>query len=120
MASTPGLIRGFIQGTPVSPRRFVKLAADGRVVPCGAADPEMIGVSDQVGRAEEGERIDVRLSGTAEVEAGAAFGANVRLTSDAEGRAVAAASGQMATPAMSDAEEAGDFVEVLIALHPAV
>ena len=120
MASTSGLIRTFVQGAPVNPRRFVKLDANGDIVQCGAADPAMLGVSDQVGKAETGQRVDVRLTGTAEIEAGAPFAADARLTSDAEGKAVAAVSGEMAMPAMTDAEAAGDFSEVFLALHTAV
>jgi len=120
MSTTSGLIRTFVQGAPVNPRRFVKLDANGDVIQCAAADPKMIGVSDQVGEAKVGQRVDVRLTGTAEIEAGAVFGPDVRLTSDADGRAVAAVAGEMSMPALGDAEEPGDYVEVFLALHPAV
>ncbi len=96
MSTNAGLIRAFIQGAPVNPRRFVKLDGAGKIVQAGANDAAIIGVSDQVGVAETGARIDVRLTGTAEVEAGAADSCVIALT---------------------DAGAADDHAEVLVAVH---
>jgi hypothetical protein len=82
------------QGTSeaaVSPYRIVKFgAADGGYVQSAAATDFHVGVCESVGPAS-GERMDVVKSGIADVEYGGAVTRGGPITSDANGKAVAAA-----------------------------
>lgn len=87
-----GLITNFNAGAEVLPYRIVKFgSSDKTAVQAAAATDASIGVADQMGAASAGDPLDVIRSGIAEVE----FGGNVTrgqpLTSDADGKAVAAA-----------------------------
>lgn len=88
----PHLIKAFTAETAVSPCRIVKFgSADGAVVQGAAVTDLLIGVADSLGQSTAGDRIDVVLSGIADVE----FGGNVTrgqlVTADSNGKAVAAA-----------------------------
>lgn len=90
--ANPGLIKCYLAGGTVGPRRIVKIgAADMEVVEAAAATDNLYGVSlSPVSRAA-GERIDVVLSGTVDVELGGTVARGARVTSDSQGRAVTAA-----------------------------
>jgi hypothetical protein len=88
----PTLIKQFVAGGAIADRRFVKFGAnDDEVVQAAAATDLIVGVSHQPGGVASGERIDVVLSGIAEVDAGGAITRGAKVTSDGNGKAVAAA-----------------------------
>jgi hypothetical protein len=91
--SVPTLIRNFTAGAGgVAQYRIVKLGAgDGEVVAATAVGDTLLGVSVQPGAAAQGQRVDVVLAGVVEVSAGGAIARGDYLTTDASGRAVAAA-----------------------------
>jgi hypothetical protein len=103
---TDGLIKNFAASGAIPARHFVKFGAgDGLVALATAATDAIIGVSGELAAAD-GERVDIHLSGLAEV----VLGGNVTrgtslLTANADGEAVAAApadaaSARVAGPAM--------------------
>tara|TARA_R110000787_G_scaffold26344_32_gene73776 strand:+ start:563 stop:925 length:363 start_codon:yes stop_codon:yes gene_type:complete len=85
------LTKNFIAGAAVSPRRIVKFGADDDHVIHGAAVGDaLFGITTDLGAATD-ERIDVHVAGLPEVEYGGTIAAGALLTSDANGKAVAAA-----------------------------
>lgn len=87
----PILRKNFIAGASVSAYRIVKFGADDNSVIQGAAVGDaLLGVCDELG-ADSGKRIDVTLSGVAEVQYGGTVTRGDLLTSDANGKAVTAA-----------------------------
>ncbi len=87
----PGFTKTFAAGGAIPRRRFVKFSADGVVVLATAATDFIIGVSDMSADVAQGGRVDVRMTGVAEVDAGGACTRGQLLTSDANGKAVDAA-----------------------------
>lgn len=85
------LTKGFKAGAAITRRRIVKFGADDASVLLGAAATDaLIGVSTEIDAAI-GEPCDVHLGGIPEVEFGGAVTRGAQLTSDATGRAIAAA-----------------------------
>ncbi|MFN3523929.1 MAG: capsid cement protein [Phenylobacterium sp.] len=79
-------------GAPIAPRRFVKFSGDRTVVQATAATDAIIGVSDSLGAAATGDRVEIYVMGPGlEVEAGGNITRGAEITSDANGKAVAAA-----------------------------
>lgn len=114
-----GLIKAGTAEAAIAAYRIVKFgASDGGYVQSAAAADHHVGVCESVGPAS-GERVDVIKSGIADVE----FGGNVTrggpLTSDANGKAVAAAPAAGANVRIIGFAEvsgvAGDIGQVLIA-----
>ncbi len=90
----PTLIKSLVCGAAVAAYRIVKHgAADDKVVQGAAATDALIGISDNLGGAVD-KRVDVILEGVAEVEYGGNVTRGEPLTSDADGKAVAAAPAQ--------------------------
>lgn len=91
--ANPGLIKNFTTGAVCNPYRIAKFgAADGEVLQGAAATDLLIGVFSIPGAAAaSGERVDVILSDIADVEYGGTVTRGQKLTSDADGKAVAAA-----------------------------
>lgn len=88
----PLLIKNYTAGGTVPDRRFVKFGSTaGEVVVATAASDAIIGVSRQPGGATAGQRIDVVRLGLADLDFGGTVTAGALVTSDAQGRAVAAA-----------------------------
>lgn len=88
------------------------------VLKASAATDAPIGVAEGIDIAASG-RVDVVMSGLAKVVAGAAFNPGAYLTSDASGRAVAAApaagtNNGIVGIAVEEATAAGDVVEVFV------
>ncbi|MEX1120866.1 MAG: DUF2190 domain-containing protein [Balneolales bacterium] len=116
---TEGLIKTFIADGAVTGRRLVKPgAADGQATQASAVTDAIIGVSDAVGADASG-RLDVIMSDIAEVEFGGAITRGDFITSDADGKAVAAApaagvNNSVAGRAMISGVD-GDFGYVLLA-----
>lgn len=92
MANTPLLIKTYIAQAAVTKRRIVVLPADGAAAQAAGATGKLMGVSVDLDAAI-GEQCDVVHSGLADVEYGGAVAIGDPLTSDAQGRAVAAAPG---------------------------
>lgn len=88
----PGLTKTFIAGAAITRRRIIKFdAVDGQVLMGAAATDSLFGVSDMSADVTSGSRVEVRLTGVAEIEVGGAITRGALVTSDATGRAVAAA-----------------------------
>ncbi|PHY20809.1 capsid cement protein [Caulobacter sp. BP25] len=88
----PGLTKNYTAGAAVARRRIVKFdAVDGQVLQGAAATDAIFGVSDMSADCVAGDRVDVRLTGVAEIDVGGAITRGAPVTSDANGKAVAAA-----------------------------
>lgn len=117
--SNPTLTKNFTAGAAVSKRRLVKFgSADFTVIQAAAATDLIIGVASELDAAS-GARVDVHVTGIAEVEAGGTITRGAKVTADADGKAVAAApaagvNNQIAGIAMVSAS-AGDIIDVLLA-----
>ena len=94
--SNPKIIKSYKAGATVNKYRIVKGGADDdHVIQAAAATDKLIGVLDVAGiagttQAAE-ERVDVIHAGIAECEAGGTIAVGDPITSDANGKAVAAA-----------------------------
>jgi len=116
--STQTLYKNYIAAADIAAYRIVKFAAEGSVTAAAAATDALVGITSEL-PVTAGERCDVARAGMACVEAGAAFAVGVLLTSDAQGRAVAAAPAAGANArviGMADeaASAAGDVVWLLL------
>lgn len=90
---TPVLTKNFLAGGTINPYRIVKFGSDDNtVILAAAATDSLLGVVDIPAQssASSGERVDVVLTGVTEVEYGGTVTRGQELTSDANGRAVAA------------------------------
>lgn len=85
------IIKTFKASGAIAHRRFVKFTADGVVAQCSAATDAINGVTDHPGGAADGERVDVVLFGITDVDYGGTVAIGANVTSDANGKAVAAA-----------------------------
>lgn len=117
----PLLHKNFTAGAAIAPYRICQFSAADTVIQAAAATNNLIGVNDDVAPVS-GERTDIIMAGIALIEAGAAFAITARITSDATGRAVAAAPAAgvnnncIGFP-LEPAVAAGDLIRVLIAPH---
>ena len=116
----PTLTMNYDAGAAIAKRRIVKLSADFTVVQAAAATDAMFGVAAELD-AVSGGRVDVHLSGIAEVEAGGTITRGALVTSDATGKAVAAApavgvNNRVIGTALVSAV-AGDVLPVLLGPH---
>lgn len=90
--NNPGLIKKFYSGAAIAAYRIIKFGADDdHVVQSSAAGDLHIGASMELGADAAEDSIDIALSGAVEVEYGAAVTRGQKLTADANGRAVPAA-----------------------------
>lgn len=86
-----GLIINYNAGAAVAPHRIVKHGgSDSEAIQAAAATDALIGVSDQLGADASGDPLDVIRSDLGEVEYGGNVTRGNPLTSDADGKAVAA------------------------------
>lgn len=113
------IVKTFVAGGDIAHRRYVKMgAADGTVVQAAAATDAIIGVVDFPGGASTGERIDVVLFGITDVEFGGTVTRGAFLTSDANGKAVAASPATGTTARTGGltyvSAVSGDIVPVLV------
>lgn len=118
MANTR-LNKNYIAEAAIAAYRIVKFgAADGQVVQAAAATDLLVGVCESVGPAL-GERCDVVKSGIADIEFGGVVARGGPVTSDANGKGVAAAPGAGANVRIIGFAEvttaAGDIAPVLLA-----
>jgi hypothetical protein len=119
--SNPLLHKSFRAGGAIAAFRIVRMSAADTVVQAAAVTEGLIGVNDDVA-ALAGESCDVVMAGMAFVEAGAAFAVGARLTTDSQGRAVAATpaagvNNAIIGIAVDNAVAAGDIVRIMISQH---
>lgn len=89
----PGLIKNYVAEGAVTKRRIVMHGtADGQAALADGSTAKLLGVSTDIDSADTA-RVDVQLSGQVEIEFGGTVARGDWLTSDATGRAVAAAPG---------------------------
>ena len=113
----PSLVKNFVckEPTGIPRNRIVKFgAADGEVLLAAAPADLVVGITQETAPVL-GERVDVTLSGSEQVEAGAAIPRGSRVTTDATGRAVVAAGGNLIVGiALESATAAGERIRVLL------
>jgi hypothetical protein len=86
--------KAFVASGAIGHRKFVKPTAnDGEVALATAATDNIIGVTDFPSGAASGARIDVILFGPADIDVGGTVAPGALITTDAAGKAVAAAPG---------------------------
>ena len=108
-----GYIRNFTAETAISARRIVAAGTtDGGVKLAIASTDAIIGVSDEI-TVNAGERIDVVLSGSAEVVCGGAVTRGAQITATADGKAVVG-TGRVVGIALQ-AGATGDVIDILLA-----
>ncbi len=113
-------VKTMIAGAAIAARRIVKFDGSGAPVQSGAATDLHIGVSDQVADVAFGDKVDVVMSGLPQIEAGAPLEVGQSFTADADGKAVPAATGQIAIGwAYNDAPLADDIFNGFIGRHTA-
>lgn len=78
-------------GGAVAAYRIVKPAGGGKFVQAAAAADLLVGVSGRVPAEADGDRVEIAVVGIADVEYGGAVNPGQPVTSDADGKAVAAA-----------------------------
>lgn len=116
--ANPGLIKSYVAEAAVLPYRIVKFgSADGQVLQAAAASDACFGAANELGQNTIGSRVDVLLSGVAELEAGAAITRGALLMSDASGRAIAATAAagtnvRTIGTALASASAAGEIIPV--------
>lgn len=117
----PTFTKSYEAAAAVAGYQIVKFAdaANNNTVVAGAANTDaLMGVSDAMG-ADQGGMLDVHRGGLVSVELGGAVSAGDPLTSDADGKAVAAAAVAGATVrTIGTADEpgvAGDIIDVFFA-----
>ena len=108
-----------LAGEDIAPNLIVKIgSADQTVVKAAAATDKPIGVSVQSITAASGSRADVVVGGVYEIKAGGTISRGDRITSDASGKAVAAAPAAGTNNGIIgfalEAAVSGDLVAVLI------
>jgi len=88
----PLLNKSKLAGAAITKHRIVKFGADDdHVIQGAAATDSLIGVCEAVGAAAAEDRVDFIVAGIADVEYGGTVTRGALLTSDASGKAVAAA-----------------------------
>lgn len=85
------IIKTYVAGARVEHRRQVKFSGDGAVVHTTGPTDLVIGVTDFPGGADSGARVDVVRFGFTDVEFAGVVARGAPFTSDANGKAVAAA-----------------------------
>lgn len=116
--SNPGLIKTFVAGGAIARYRIVRMSAADTVVQAAAATDALVGATTDIA-ADSGERTDIVMSGIAIIEAGAAIALTAFVTSDAQGRAVAAApaagaNNRIVGIPLEPAVAAGDLIRVAL------
>ncbi|MBP6734408.1 MAG: DUF2190 family protein [Chromatiaceae bacterium] len=110
----PLLDKTFTAAGTISPYRLVKFGgSDTTLLQAAAASDALIGVAGQIGAAS-GEVLDVTLVGIGEVEAGGSITRGNSVTSDANGKAVAASDGNVIIGKALMSAASGDIVPILL------
>jgi Uncharacterized conserved protein (DUF2190) len=118
MSHNPILTKTYTAGGTIAARTIVKFgAADFAVVAAAAAADLAVGVSDVLA-VVAGERVDIHVSGLADVVYGGAVTRGQALTSDAQGRAIAASNaGEICIGFAEVSGVANDIGSVAISRH---
>lgn len=108
-------LKSYVASGAIQPRRFVKFGTtDTQVVQATAADGAVVfGISDVIG-ANDTARCDVFVADYADVEFGGTVTRGQAVTSDAQGRAVAAGAGAQSCARAMVSAVAGDIGAVKI------
>jgi len=114
------LVKTLTAAGTIANRRLVKFGSnEGEVVQAAAASDAIIGVADCPNGAVSGDKIDIVLLGLCDVEFGGTVSAGALVTSDASGRAVAAAPATGANVRIAGASYqaavSGDIARVMLA-----
>ena len=110
----PLLDKTYTAGGTINPYRFVKFGgSDTAMLQAAAASDALIGVAGQIGAAS-GERLDVTFVGIGEVEAGGSITRGNSVTSDANGKAVAASDGNVIIGKALMSASSGDIIPILL------
>ncbi|MGH6879286.1 DUF2190 domain-containing protein [Hypericibacter sp.] len=114
--------KSFKAGGAISNYRIVKSGAnDGEVLQAAAAADFLMGVVDQPSGVASGDRVDVVLQGIVEIEFAGVVTRGGPVTSDANGKAVAAAPGAGTNNRVigfaMNTQAAGDIGDVLLSQH---
>ncbi len=105
-------IKNFTAEAAVPRHRIVKFGEqDGSIKLAEGVADNILGVTTEVG-ADEGERVDVVLSGLAEIEAGSTFSQGAFLVSDSEGKAIPCPSFIGSATIVAQALEAASALEI--------
>lgn len=111
----PDLTKNFISGAAISSRRFVKHgASDDIAIQAAATSDAIMGVSDELGALTANESLDVYHTGSVEIEYGAIIARGQLLTSDANGKAIVATSGNRIAGIAMVSGVPGDIGDVLL------
>lgn len=114
-AANEGLIKNYTAGAAIAAARIVKWdTSDYQVVQAAAASDLLIGVCGMVAPAS-GERVDVIRSGIANLEFGGTVARGAQVTADANGKGVAAATGNRVIGIAEISAVSGDIAPVFIA-----
>ena len=115
MWANPGLVKAFVVVGSIPKNTFAKLgASDGLVTAATAATDTANGVVQAIDAAD-GEHCDLIMGGIAKVTAGGAIALGAQVTPGADGKAVAAASGnKVAGIAVEAATADGQVIPVLL------
>jgi len=105
-----GNVLNFTASNAVPAFRFVALGATEGTVALASADGDAVGVSYELDAAQDG-RQDVQLDGIAEVECGGSVTFGAKIASDADGKAIAAESGEYLGIAL-EGGVSGDIIRV--------
>lgn len=114
--NNPTLTKNFTAGGTISPYRIVKFgSSDTEVLQAAAVSDALIGVDAGLGAAS-GERADVVVAGAVEVEYGGAVTRGGLLTTDADGKAVAASEDDRIIGVAMQSGVSGDIGSVLLGI----
>jgi GNAT superfamily N-acetyltransferase len=112
------MFKAFTAGGAIAPYRIVRITSADHVEQAAAVLHTLIGVNSDLAIAS-GERVEVMTHGIAYVEAGAAVAVGVFVSTDSQGRGIAAAPAAGANQrvigvALEAASAAGDVIRVLL------
>ena len=113
----PGLIKTFIADGEILMDRFVAIGSEGKVSQADSESQFVFGVTDRLG-CDDGDHIDVVLSGIVEVKAGGSITAPALVTNNANGEAVAATAGDQVIGLAITSASSGEVVSVLLGFSP--
>jgi hypothetical protein len=88
--SNKTLTKNYIAGAAIPANTFVKWdSVDGQVIKATAATDFIIGATGELGADAAGDRVDIVISGIAEIKAGGTITRGAKVTADSNGDAVA-------------------------------
>lgn len=112
----PKDIKTYTAGGEVKPYQIVKITDRGKVEAASATSQTLIGVAIELG-AKKDERVDIAHGGLPKVKLSAAVTVGAALTTDTDGYAKAASSGDMVVGFALSAGADGDVIPFVFSLH---